>query len=93
MATASARHILVKTKEECEGLKEKIEAKEETFEEMAKQYSDCPSGSAGGNLGSFSKGQMVSEFDSVVFSKELDVVHGPIQTQFGYHLILITGRD
>ena len=93
MATASARHILVKTQEECKSLKEKIEAKEATFEEMAKKHSDCPSGSAGGNLGSFSKGQMVAEFDSVVFTKELNVVHGPVRTQFGYHLILITGRD
>jgi len=48
--------------------------------------------SQGGNLGEFSPGQMVREFDEVVFGNEVGKVHGPIKTQFGYHLIEITNR-
>jgi len=59
---------------------------------VAKEHSTCPSGKSGGDLGSFGKGQMVPEFDAVIFSEELNVVHGPVQTQFGYHLIEITSR-
>ena len=92
MAKASARHILVNTQEECENLKVKIENGED-FAEMARQYSQCPSGQKGGALGEFSPGQMVKEFDDVVFSAEVDKTHGPVQTQFGYHLIQITNRE
>ncbi|MFQ5952469.1 MAG: peptidylprolyl isomerase [Candidatus Omnitrophota bacterium] len=91
MSTATARHILVKTKEECEEIKEQIENGAD-FAELAKQYSLCPSGQEGGDLGEFSPGQMVREFDQVVFSEEVGKVHGPIQTQFGFHLIEITSR-
>ncbi|MEE2872213.1 MAG: peptidylprolyl isomerase, partial [Candidatus Latescibacterota bacterium] len=62
------------------------------FTDVAKEHSTCPSGKSGGDLGSFGKGQMVPEFDAVIFSEELNVVHGPVQTQFGYHLIEITSR-
>jgi len=92
MANATARHILVKTEEECNDIKNQIENGSD-FSDMAKEHSQCPSGaSAGGDLGSFSPGQMVKEFDDVVFSEELGKVHGPIATQFGYHLIEITER-
>ena len=66
MAKASARHILVATKEACEALKVKIEAGED-FAACAKENSRCPSGRSGGELGTFSPGQMVKEFDEVVF--------------------------
>jgi peptidyl-prolyl cis-trans isomerase C len=52
----------------------------------------CPSGKSGGDLGEFSPGMMVPEFDKVVFSAEVGKVQGPVKTQFGYHLILITKR-
>ena len=52
----------------------------------------CPSGKSGGDLGEFSPGQMVKEFDQVVFNDEVGKVHGPIKTDFGYHLIEITNR-
>ncbi|MFV2059747.1 MAG: peptidylprolyl isomerase [Gammaproteobacteria bacterium] len=92
MAKASARHILVDTAEECEKLKEQINAGAD-FADIAKAHSKCPSGSsAGGDLGEFSPGQMVKEFDDVVFSADTNMVHGPVQTQFGYHLIEITNR-
>jgi peptidyl-prolyl cis-trans isomerase C len=91
MATATARHILVSSKEQCEELKQQIENGSD-FVDMAKQHSTCPSGQSGGDLGSFSPGQMVKEFDEVVFSGGTDKVHGPVQTQFGFHLIEITSR-
>lgn len=91
MARASARHILVDTKEQCEGLKTQIEEGAD-FAEVAAQHSKCPSGQRGGELGEFSEGQMVPEFDRVVFNEAVNVVHGPIQTQFGYHLVEITSR-
>ena len=92
MATATARHILVKTQEECEDLKSQIEGGAD-FGELAKAHSQCPSGQQGGDLGKFSRGQMVKEFDQVVFADEIGKVHGPIQTQFGFHLIDITSRN
>ena len=92
MAKASARHILVDTEAQCETLKQQIEAGAD-FAEVAKQHSSCPSGRQGGDLGSFGPEQMVREFDQVVFNEELNKVHGPVKTQFGYHLLEITSRS
>ena len=92
MAKASARHILVKTKEACVDLKKQIEEGAD-FADMAKKHSECPSGNEGGSLGEFSPGQMVPEFDTVVFNDDVGKVHGPVKTQFGYHLIEITSRS
>jgi peptidyl-prolyl cis-trans isomerase C len=92
MPVAAARHILVKAEAECQKLKDEIAAGAD-FAELAKQHSTCPSGKDGGALGTFRPGQMVHEFDSVVFNGELGVVHGPVKTQFGYHLIDITMRS
>ena len=86
MATATARHILVETQQECEDIKKQIEAGAD-FAELAMAHSKCPSGREGGALGEFSPGQMVKEFDEVVFSGDTDKIHGPVQTQFGFHLI------
>ena len=92
MSTASARHILVETEEACQDLKSKIEGGAE-FAAIAAEFSACPSGKSGGDLGKFGPGQMVKDFDGVVFSADLNKVHGPVQTQFGYHLIEITSRE
>jgi len=92
MTQATARHILVKSKEACEDLKSKIEGGAD-FGDIAKEHSDCPSGKDGGGLGSFGPGQMVPEFDTVVFNEEVGAVHGPVKTSFGYHLIEITSRS
>ena len=92
MARAAARHILVSTREECENIKKQIEGGT-AFAEMAKQHSQCPSGRQGGDLGEFTEGQMVKEFDQVVFNDEVGKIHGPVQTQFGFHLIEITSRS
>ena len=91
-AKASARHILVETEQECLQLKQEIEAGR-NFAATARQLSKCPSGKKGGELGQFFRGQMVPEFDRVVFEAEVGKVHGPVKTQFGYHLIEITQRS
>jgi peptidyl-prolyl cis-trans isomerase C len=92
MPTASARHLLVASEELCNDIKEQIAAGA-SFAEMAKEHSSCPSGRSGGDLGTFSKGQMVPEFDKVVFEEAINVVHGPVKTQFGYHLLETTERS
>jgi peptidyl-prolyl cis-trans isomerase C len=89
---AKARHILVTSEEICKELKEQIESGKATFAQVAAECSECPSGREGGDLGEFSEGQMVPEFDKVVFNEELNKVHGPVKTQFGYHLLEITER-
>ncbi|HQB39321.1 MAG TPA: peptidylprolyl isomerase [Deltaproteobacteria bacterium] len=91
MAKASARHILVATMEECEEIRGKIEAGVD-FGDCARAHSKCPSGKIGGHLGAFGPGQMVKEFDEVVFSGEVGKLYGPVQTEFGFHLIEITSR-
>ncbi|MEF9990518.1 MAG: peptidylprolyl isomerase [Romboutsia sp.] len=85
--TASAKHILVDREDVATDLLNKINAGEVSFEEAAQAHSSCPSKESGGNLGSFPRGQMVPEFEEAVFSMEKDEVRGPVQTQFGYHLI------
>ena len=92
MAVASAKHILVASEAECQKLKTEIENGAD-FSDVAKKHSTCPSGKSGGGLGTFRPGQMVREFDEVVFKGELGVIHGPVKTQFGYHLINITMRS
>ena len=85
--TATAKHILVDTEEKASELLNKINAGDVSFEDAAAEHSTCPSKDAGGNLGSFPRGQMVPEFEEAVFNMEKDEVRGPVQTQFGYHLI------
>jgi peptidyl-prolyl cis-trans isomerase C len=92
MTQASARHLLVDTEEQCLDLKAQIEAGAD-FADIAKAHSNCPSKAQGGDLGSFGPGQMVPEFDKVVFSADLNTVQGPVKTQFGYHLLEVTARD
>lgn len=91
MSRAQARHILVSDAQAAEELKTQIEGGAD-FAEVASEHSKCPSKAQGGALGEFGPGQMVPEFDQVVFSAEVGKVHGPVQTQFGYHLIEITSR-
>ena len=93
MAQASARHILVASEEACLDLKNQIAAGDVSFEDAAKAHSSCPSGQSGGALGSFGPGMMVPEFDKVVFNEAVGEVHGPVKTQFGYHLVEVTERS
>ncbi|CAM3749606.1 peptidylprolyl isomerase [Castellaniella denitrificans] len=92
MTQASARHILVDTEEQCLKLKADIEGGAD-FAAVAREHSSCPSSRDGGNLGTFGRGQMVREFDEVVFSAPVGVVQGPVRTQFGYHLVEVTDRQ
>lgn len=87
-----ASHILVNSKEQAEQLKEAIQTGKITFAEAAEQYSKCPSGQQGGDLGYFGHGMMVPEFDKVSFELPVGVVSEPIQTQFGWHLIIVTDK-
>jgi peptidyl-prolyl cis-trans isomerase C len=93
---AEASHILIKGGAEAvnklEELKIEIGDNPAKFSAYAQQFSDCPSGKKGGSLGRFGPGAMVKEFDNIVFSEAVGVVHGPIKTQFGQHLILINER-
>ena len=91
-ATVSAKHILVDNEELCSEVKNKIASGELSFEEAAKQYSTCPSKEQGGNLGVFGRGMMVPEFEEAAFGLELEKVSEPVQTQFGYHLILVESK-
>lgn len=85
-----ASHILVKDEGTATDILATIKSGE-SFEKLAKKFSTCPSGKAGGDLGWFGKGMMVKEFETASFAaKEGDVV-GPVKTQFGYHIIKVTG--
>lgn len=92
-ATVSAKHILVATEEEAAKIKAEIADGTITFEEAAKKYSTCPSKEQGGSLGAFSKGMMVPEFEKAAFESEIGVVTEPVKTQFGYHLVLVEGKN
>ena len=86
MPTACARHILVKTKDEADKIKQQI-ADGSDFATLAKKHSTCNTAKNGGDLGEFSPGKMVKAIDNVVFKKPVLTVHGPIKTKFGFHLV------
>lgn len=83
-----AAHILVDTEENAKQIKSKID-NGENFRQLAKQYSKCPSGQQGGDLGFFGKGQMVQEFEDAAFATPIGQVSNPVKTQFGWHLIKV----
>ena len=86
-----ASHILVKTEAEAKDLIAQIN-NEEDFANLAAQHSLCPSGANGGDLGFFPRGMMVKPFEDAAFSLEIGKVSEPVQTQFGWHLILVTDK-
>lgn len=92
MATAAAVHILVKTEREALSILQQLK-KGKNFGQLAKKHSLCPSGKKGGELGEFRKGQMVKQFDDVVFKKPVLELHGPIKTKFGFHIIKTLYRN
>ena len=92
MATALARHILVKTSEEAEAIKKRLSSGSD-FGKLAKKHSSCKSGRRGGDLGEVRSGQMVKVIDDVIFKKATNQVHGPIKSQFGFHLVEVVYRD
>ncbi len=86
-----ASHILVKTEEEANKLYDEINSGKD-FAAVAEEVSLCPSGSRGGDLGYFGRGMMVKPFEDAAFELEPGVVSKPVQTQFGWHLILVTDK-
>ncbi len=90
---ATARHILVKDKDQIGLIINELESGAK-FNEVAQAFSTCPSKTSGGSLGSFPPGRMVKEFDDVIFDPETVIgeLVGPVQTQFGYHLIVVDKR-
>jgi peptidyl-prolyl cis-trans isomerase C len=95
----SASHILVKDKAEAERFLVELEGVPDKrdvatlFAKFARSASTCPSGKSGGSLGTFGPGQMVPSFDKVCWEAEIGKPVGPVETQFGYHLILVTSRS
>ena len=91
--TVSAKHILVDSEDVCKEILAQIQNGEKTFEDAAKESSTCPSGQQGGDLGEFGKGQMVKEFEEAAFAAEIGAIVGPVQTQFGFHLIKVEAKS
>lgn len=87
-----ASHILVKTEEEAMNLYNEIK-NGASFADLALENSMCPSGRNGGDLGFFGKGMMVKPFEDAAFELEVGEVSQPVQTQFGWHLIQLTGKN
>jgi peptidyl-prolyl cis-trans isomerase C len=90
MSQVRASHILVKTLDEANQLKEQINNGAD-FAALASQHSGCPSKQNGGDLGLFGRGQMVKPFEDAAFDTPVGQVSEAVQTQFGYHLIKRTG--
>lgn len=91
--SVNASHILVDTEEKALEILAEINAGK-SFEDAAKEYSSCPSGKEGGNLGDFGRGQMVPEFDAAVFEMNVgDITAVPVKTQFGFHLIKLNTKN
>ncbi|WP_288867657.1 peptidylprolyl isomerase [uncultured Parvimonas sp.] len=86
-----AKHILVESEEKANELKNLCE-NGESFEELAMKHSMCPSKEVGGDLGEFSQGQMVLEFENACIDAEVGKVTEPVKTQFGYHLIKLESK-
>lgn len=91
--TVNASHILVDSEEKANEILEKINSGAISFEDAARENSSCPSSEQGGNLGEFGRGQMVPEFDKACFEMEVGEVRGPVQTQFGFHLIKLNAKN
>ncbi|MGN0017516.1 MAG: peptidylprolyl isomerase [Candidatus Gastranaerophilaceae bacterium] len=84
---------MVKDESKAKELYEDIKSGKEDFAQAAMEYSTCPSKRNGGDLGYFSKGKMVKPFEDAAFSLKKGELSQPVQTQFGWHLILVTDID
>lgn len=87
-----ARHILVETEEKAKEVLEEINGGKD-FAEAAKEHSTGPSGPNGGDLGKFTRGRMVPEFEAAAFELEPGDLSDPVQTQYGWHIIKVESRE
>lgn len=90
--SVEASHILIDTEDKAKNILTEIN-EGLSFEEAAQKYSSCPSKEQGGNLGEFSRGQMVPEFEEAAFSMEIDTISQPVKSQFGYHIIKLIAKN
>jgi len=90
--SAMAKHILVKTRDEAEVLKQRL-AKGEDFALLAKKHSICSTRKREGDLGEIYPGQLVRPVEQVIFNKALLKLHGPVKSRFGFHLIVVYFRS
>lgn len=79
-------HILVKTEQEAKTVVERL-SRGEKFANIAKDISLCPSGKRGGDLGTFTRGKMVKEFETAAFALQKGQISLTVKTKFGYHVI------
>lgn len=86
-----ASHILVKEEDKIKEINEKLKSGV-SFEDIAKEDSECPSGQNGGDLGFFGKGKMVPEFETAAFALGLNEVSEPFKTDFGFHIVKVTEK-
>lgn len=86
MSKIKASHILVKKRSQAAAILDELN-KGADFAELARKHSECPSRKSGGNLGFFTRGQMVKEFEKVAFSLTKGETSGIVKTEFGYHII------
>jgi peptidyl-prolyl cis-trans isomerase C len=82
-----AAHILVKTQDEAQACLTVLKTGQKTFSKLAEDRSTCPSGRKGGDLGWFSRGRMVREFENAAFDLKKGEMSGPVRTEFGWHII------
>lgn len=90
--SANASHILVAEEDKANEIYKKVKNGED-FASLAKEFSTCPSKEKGGELGTFTRGQMVKEFEDAVFNNEVGAITEPVKTQFGYHIIKINDKN
>lgn len=90
--SANASHILVAEEDKANEIYEKVKNGND-FASLAKEFSTCPSKEKGGELGTFTRGQMVKEFEDAVFNNEVGAITEPVKTQFGYHIIKINDKN
>jgi peptidyl-prolyl cis-trans isomerase C len=91
--TISAKHILLDSEDKLKEIREDILSGKKSFEQSAAEYSTCPSSEQGGDLGAFSKGMMVPEFEEAAFNLPIGEVSEPVKTQFGFHLIKVASKN
>ncbi len=90
--SVTASHILVDSEEKANEILEELKG-DKSFEEAAKEYSSCPSSENGGDLGNFTKGRMVPEFENAAFGMDVNEISGVVPTQFGFHIIKVTEKQ